>query len=156
MAVRSYLRRYGARLAGPGTDNDDPNASIRRRPDPSSWTALEYTAHVADVIDRTGPVIRRVLVTDEPELSFPQPDEVHADPSWNRLDRTEVLVWLDLATAELASVLESVGPYDWARTARFEWGSEDALGLARTAVHEGSHHLRDIERTLAAVRGRPG
>ncbi|MGI8684731.1 MAG: hypothetical protein ACR2MO_06530 [Acidimicrobiales bacterium] len=45
---------------------------------------------------------------------------------------------------------------DWNRRGRFGPAERDALAVARNAVHEGSHHLRDVQRVLSQVRGRPG
>ncbi|MCA1676351.1 MAG: class II holin family protein, partial [Actinobacteria bacterium] len=59
------------------------------------------------------------------------------------------------ACAELASVLEGVSPDDWTRTGLLAGVPRDALTMARDGVHEGSHHLRDVHRVLATVRGRP-
>ena len=154
VAVRSFPRRYRALLATPGSA-DRPDAVFRHRPDPSTWSALEYTAHVADRLDHLGPVIRRIIVEDHPAISVFDSDERAAEQAYNDLDRTEVLGWLDLACAELASVLEDVNPDDWTRTAALAGVPRDVLAVARDGVHEGSHHLRDVHRVLAAVRGRP-
>ena len=51
-------------------------------------------------------------------------------------------------------MLDSYRGDDWTRTATFPWGERDALTTARNAVHEGHHHLRDVERVLGVVRGR--
>jgi hypothetical protein len=128
---------------------------FRRRPGPSTWSALEYTAHVADVLDHLGPAIRRITVEDSPSISFFDSDERAAEKAYNALDRTEVLGWLDLACAELASVLDGVNADDWTRKGLLPAGERDALAVARNGVHEGSHHLRDVQRVLSAVRGRP-
>ncbi len=155
MAVRSFPRRYRALLVTPGSD-DRPDAVFRRRPDPGTWSALEYTAHVADVLDHLGPAIRRITYEDKPSITSFDNDERAAGKGYNELERTEVLGWLDLACAELASVIEGVNADDWTRTGRLDAGERDALTLARNGVHEGSHHLRDVQRVLARVRGRPG
>lgn len=128
---------------------------IRRRPDRSTWSALEYTAHVADVLDHLGPAIRQITVEDEPTITFFDNDERAAQQAYNEQDRAEVLGWLDLTCADLASILSAVPADDWTRIGHFEWGDRDALAIARNAVHEGSHHLRDVERVLAQVRGHP-
>jgi hypothetical protein len=153
-AVRSFPRRFRALLAGPGSAGG-PDAVFRRRPDAATWSALEYTAHVADVLDHLGPAIRRATLEEHPSITFFDNDERAAAQHYNDLDRSEVLGWLDLACAELASVLEDVKADDWARTVRLEAGGSDVLTMARNGVHEGSHHLRDVRRVLAAVRGRP-
>ena len=155
MAVRSFPRRYRALLVTPGSD-DRPDAVFRRRPDPGTWSALEYTAHVADVLDHLGPAIRRITYEDKPSITSFDNDQRAIEKGYNELERTEVLGWLDLACAELASVLEGVNADDWTRTGRLDAGERDALTVARNGVHEGSHHLRDVQRVLARVRGRPG
>ncbi len=153
MAVRSFPRRYRALLVTPGSD-DGPDAVFRRRPDPRTWSALEYTAHVADVLDHLGPAIRRIVVGDNPSITFFENDERAAQQRYNELERAEVLGWLELACAELSSVLEGVRADDWTRTGRLEAGERDAVTVARDGVHEGSHHLRDVQRVLNQVRGR--
>ncbi len=154
MAVRSFPRRYRALIVTPGSE-DRPDAVFRRRPDPKTWSALEYTAHVADVLDHLGPAIRRITYEDNPVITSFDNDERAAEQRYNELDRAEVLGWLELACAELASVVEGVNADDWTRTGKLEVGERDALTVARNGVHEGSHHLRDVQRVLAAVRGRP-
>lgn len=155
-AVRSYPRRYRGLLAAPSpADPDAPDHATRRRPDPSTWSALEYTAHVADVIDHLGPAIRRIRLEDEPTITLFDNDERAVQQAYNEMPRAEVLGWLDLACAELASIVEAVDADDWTRIGHFEWGDRTALAMARNAVHEGSHHLRDVQRVLAEVRGRP-
>jgi hypothetical protein len=146
-------------LAVPG-DAEQSDGIFRRRPHPSTWSALEYTAHVADVLDHAGPAIRRIVTEDEPTFTgadHPFPggnDERAVQQDYNGQDRVEVLGWLDLTCADLASILDSVSPDDWRRIGHFPFGDRDALTVARGAVHEGSHHLRDVQRVLADVRGR--
>jgi len=153
VAVRSFPRRYRALLAGPGRA-DAPDDVIRRRPRSETWSALEYTAHVADMLDHLGPAIRRVTVESGPTITLFDNDRRAAEQAYNSQDRAEVLGWLELACADLASILESVGTDDWRRVGHLESGDRDALALAREAVHEGSHHLRDVQRVLNEVRGR--
>ncbi len=153
VSVRSFPRRYRALLAAPGSA-DGPDAVFRRRPNPSTWSALEYTAHVADRLDHLGPAVRRTTFEDQPVIEVFDSDERAAEKAYNDLDRTEVLGWLDFACAELASVLEAVNADDWTRTALVAGVPRDALTIARDGVHEGSHHLRDVQRVLASVRGR--
>jgi hypothetical protein len=128
---------------------------IRRRPEPSTWSAIEYTAHVADVLDHLGPAIRRIVVEVEPTIAFFDNDTRAVQQAYNTMDRAEVLGWLDMTCEDLASILESVDSDDWTRIGHFDWGDRTALDMARNAVHEGSHHLRDVQRVLSEVRGRP-
>jgi hypothetical protein len=156
VAVRSYPRRYRALLATPDPDDaDSPGHMIRRRPDPSTWSALEYTAHVADVLDHLGPAIRRISVEDGPTITFFDNDERVVQQAYNDMPRAEVLGWLELSCEDLASILDATNADDWSRVGHFAWGDRTALDMARNAVHEGSHHLRDAQRVLSEVRGRP-
>jgi len=82
-------------------------------------------------------------------------EERAASRAYNDLDRVEVLGWLDMTCDELATVIGDVRPDDWTRTALVAGAERDALTLARDGVHEGSHHLRDVQKVLNAVRGRP-
>lgn len=154
VAVRSFPRRYRGLLATPGP-TDAPDAVFRRRPDATTWSALEYTAHVADRLDHLGPSVRRIVYEDHPSIDAFDGDDRAVEHGYNALDRTEVLGWLDIACAELASVLEEVPAGDWTRPGIVAGVERDTIGLARDGVHEGSHHLRDVQRVLAAVRGRP-
>ena len=151
VAVRSYPRRYRALLVTPRSD-DGPDAVFRRRPHPSTWSALEYTAHVADRLDHLGPAILQVTRQNIPTIAGFDGNERAASKAYNDLDRVEVLGGLDMACEELASVIGDVRPDDWTRTALVAGAERDALTLARDGVHEGSHHLLDIGRGLRAVR----
>lgn len=149
VAIRSYPRRYRAELALP--DDADPSV-LFWRPDPGTWSAVEYTAHVADVFDAFVPRLRRVLVADRPELDFWDPDERAAAERYG--DRSPAVVLDALATAAeaLATLLDDVPADGWGRTGRWPWGERDVLTMARNTVHEGSHHLRDVRRVLAVAR----
>jgi len=151
VAVRSFPRRYRALLGSPDTD-DGPDPVIRRQPSAGAWSALEYTAHVADVLDEIGVAVRRITMEDRPLLSVPDPAARVVEKRFNAMDRTEVLGWMELVCASLADVLDGVRADDWTRTGRFDVGERGALAMAREAVHEGSHHLRDVQRVLSEVR----
>ena len=154
VAVRSFPRRYRALLTSPHPEENGESV-VRRRPAPCTWSAVEYTAHVADVFDDLAAAIRKVVVENHPTIHRRDPDERAAEQRYRDWDSTEALFALDHASARLAEVLESVEPADWTRTGTSDRGELDALTLAREAVHEGAHHLRDVERGLRAVRGRP-
>lgn len=152
-AVRSFPRRYRALLTT--FDNDeDPDSLLYRRPQPDVWSAIEYTAHVADTLDYTAPQIRRMLVEDNPVLQAWDPDQRAADERYNERPLRQVVGELETACADLAATLDSVDADDWRRTGRFPYGERDVLTITRNMVHEGSHHLRDVDRVLRSVRGR--
>lgn len=151
VAVRSYPRRYRALLTTLDPD-EDADSVLRRRPAEGTWSALEYTAHVADVIDKLAPAIRRIVVEDNPKIPlFDSEARVDAE-GYNELPVTEALSRLDSSCADMGMTLDCLSAEDWTRTGQFDFGERDALTTARNAVHEGSHHLRDIERILEPMR----
>ncbi|HEX2275399.1 MAG TPA: hypothetical protein VHG90_16165, partial [Acidimicrobiales bacterium] len=76
-------------------------------------------------------------------------------PPYNERPLPQVLSDLETACADLTATLDTVEADGWTRLGRFDYGERSILDLTRNAVHEGSHHLRDIERVLNQVRGRP-
>lgn len=145
VAARSFPRRFRELLA----DVDDK--VLRTRPAPATWSALEYTAHLADTLDWMADTVHAMVIEDEPTIPFYDPDEEAESRHYNDQDVAAVLDHLDAAANRFADVLDRVSPDDWGRTAIFPWGERDALMMARNGIHEGVHHLRDAERGLAKV-----
>ena len=157
VAIRSYPRRYRSALAALLDDDDaeQADAIVRRRPEPEVWSALEYTAHVADVLGGMAPMIREMRVKDSPTIDFVDLGSFAAAER-GELDAEGALRALEQGADELARELDAVGADEWTRVATFPWGERDILATTRNAVHEGSHHLRDVTDVLDAVRGRAG
>jgi hypothetical protein len=149
VALRSYPRRYRETLAFDGGEDD---TVLRTRPEPSVWSALEYTAHVADTYGDFIELFRAWLATGTPGGEGWDPDQRALEQRYNERDPEQVLAELDANATALADVLDDVEPEDWRRTGTFPWGERDVLTMARNGVHEGIHHLRDIENVLARVR----
>ena len=154
LAVRTFPRRYRHLLThfDPDEDVDDV---VRRKPSPDVWSALEYTAHVAEVLDLLAPTIRQIEAEDNPHLYFFDSDKQAQEQGYNNWPLLRVIGDLDSACADLSSAIEFVEPENWGRKGTFDWGEREAIDMARNAVHEGAHHLRDVEKVLTQVRGRP-
>jgi hypothetical protein len=154
VAVRSYPRRFRSLLTT-FDDQEDEEALIRRKPDAGTWSALAYTVHVGDVLSWHADAVRRMLDADDPSIAWPSGDEAAWEAAANAGDREAALDRLAREAERLATALDGVHGDAWTREAEFDWGRRDLLTTARNAVHEGHHHLRDVERVLAAARGRP-
>ncbi len=152
-ALRSFPRRYRALLTGFDHD-EDADSLIRRRPDASAPSALEYAADAADRMDAASPIVRRMAWEDEPSL--PEPGKQRRDDPTPDNERSlrDIISELETTGADLPMVLETLEPEDWSRVAHFPSGDHDILAVVRDAVHVGSHNLRQIERVLSQVRGR--
>ena len=149
-AVRSFPRRY-RELLDDFDDDEDGDDLIRQRPDATTWSALEYTAHVADLLELFGPILRRMTLEDHPTLDFFDSDARAEEKRYNEAAPDMVLARLEAASKALAKIIDGIDPSAWDRTATFPWGDRDALTTARNAVHEGSHHLGDVEKVLELV-----
>lgn len=151
VAVRSFPRRFRQALAA-ARDDDAPDALIRRRPDPQTWSALEYTAHVADRFEGFSDMVRRTYNEERPRLDFFDSDAKAEAGRYNEQDPQLTLERLGAAAERLAAQLDRVDPEGWRREATLPGGDRDLLTIARMAVHEGAHHLRDLDKVLAAAR----
>lgn len=154
MAYRDYgpddvspaVRSFGPRWRELVTPVED--AALRRRPDEDTWSALEYGWHLGSGLSWMADAVEATVAGTDEEIAWfgHEQDVREADPRSRDLD--EVTTRLDGAVARLAVVLSQVDPGGWTCTASFPWGERDVLDTARNAVHEGEHHLRDVERVL--------
>jgi hypothetical protein len=152
VALASFPRRYRQELAGALDDSEAGDALIRRRPAAETWSALEYTAHVADLDEVFADIVDRMYREDKPSLTMFDPDEKAATDRYDEQDPQAVLARLAANTDRLVAAIGRVDADAWHRTASFPWGERDLLTMVRNAVHEGSHHLRDVQHVLAAAR----
>jgi hypothetical protein len=150
-ALRKFGRRYRAPLTRflPGEDGD---SLLRRRPAPGVWSALEYAAHVRDVLGWYDERVRRSLVEDQPSFEGPGPDEAAEEGRYNEQDPATVVDELAANAERLAATLEAVPEGSWDRVHLRHGEERSVLFTARRAAHEGNHHLLDIGRVLRTVR----
>ena len=153
VAVRSFARRYQAPLLR-GLPGEDLDEIVRRSPSPGAWSALEYTAHVRDIFRVFDGRVRSALAGEEVgEMVVDWEGMVAAaSPS---LERKAVADDVSEAATTLATTLSELLATDWELSARNGRGHRMPVrDLALVAVHEGSHHLLDVGRSLRAARGR--
>lgn len=152
-AVRGLGRRYRAALTRflPG---EDPAVIVRARPDPATWSALEYACHTRGALGVLDGRIRTTLTDEEPQLGWWDHEAAAADEAYNDQDPGTVADGLDEAAAHLAETLRSVPAGAWDRAARRGEDRFTVVGLGRYALHEGHHHLLDVGRALRTARGR--
>lgn len=144
--VRSLPPRY-RRAVGAMSD-----AGLRRRPDPRTWSVLEYTCHVRDVYEVYSDRLTRAMNEEHPRLEPMRNEQRALRMQYNLQVPEDVLDSLARQAAHFARLVESVGADQWPRTVTRLPGEERTLlWLARQAAHEGLHHLHDITRVSAAV-----
>jgi hypothetical protein len=114
-----------------------------RRPDPETWSPIEYLCHLRDVYEFTTIRLHRARVEARPRVE-PMYNDLRARRfGYRDRDAAAVLDELDAAVAGCCDELARVD--DLARTVMRQPGEERTTAwLARNAVHEGRHHLCDL------------
>jgi DinB superfamily len=142
----SLVRAAPARFAG---ELQQPIERLRRRPTPSTWSALEYAVHTAEALCFYEDRIARVLSEHRPRLAAYDFGRACDRDRYN--ERT--LAAADAALGEraraLAALLDQIQAAGWARVGIGSDGDERTVDtLARRAAHEVQHHLLDVQRVL--------
>ena len=129
----------------------DPEDVLRRRPSAHSWSALEYTAHVRDVIALWSGALHMLLAEDRPVLPRPDPsiaDEAAAAGGYNALDPTTTAEELVANANRMARKVTTIDADQWGRVIVLGDEEMTAIAVVRKVVHEETHHLLDIHRSL--------
>lgn len=150
-AAPEQLRDLATHLADRVTEASD--TTLRARPAPDTWSALEYACHVRDVLRVQRARLAQALLDDTPTLTPMGRDERAVRDRYNEQDPAAVTTALVGAADALAAAFEDLDTAQWARTAIYTYPepTERSMGwLAQHTVHECRHHLRDVERALAA------
>lgn len=148
--IKSFPRRYTETLEPLG--KEDHEAIIRTRPEPEVWSAIEYAAHVADTLVLFAHIVTEMYTRDSPSIPCWDPDEKAAADRYNEQGKADVLARLTKGATDLVAEAQKVDATGWSRTATFPWGERDLLTMLQNGVHEGVHHLQDIEKVLYQVR----
>jgi hypothetical protein len=130
-----------------------PDAQLRRRPDATTWSALEYLCHLRDVYSMYTIRLYRTRKDDRPILEPMLNDLRAARFRYNKRDVAAVLAELGDDTIGFVDEAARFSDEEWDRVATRLPGEErTARWMVRQAMHEGTHHVRDI----AAVGRRLG
>jgi hypothetical protein len=142
-AIRDLGPRWRALLTGAGE-------RLRVRPEPETWSALEYAAHSRDITALHVFGVEQALTGAEP--TFPAIDPGLADSTaanYNSESVDAVLDALDEHACRLASVADDAGEGAWSRGITLGDDRSDVRWLLEHALHDSTHHLQDVERGLS-------
>ncbi|MBN9113280.1 MAG: DinB family protein [Pseudonocardia sp.] len=134
--VRSALPAYRAALAAP---------DARRRPDPATWSALEYGCHVRDVFRIFHERLTLMLREDDPVFADWDQDVTAREDRYDLQDPEMVSADLTEAGERIAAAWDAVHDDQWDRPARRSNGSVFTVGsFSRYFLHDVEHHLHDL------------
>jgi Mycothiol maleylpyruvate isomerase N-terminal domain len=125
---------------------------LLRRSEPSTWSPLEYAAHVSEAVPWYVGRVQKVLGEAEARLTAFDWDQAASDGNYRQRDVETVTSDLRRACAALAELARSVSEEDLARTGIGSDGTPRTVQvLLARAGHELAHHELDIRRGVAAA-----
>ena len=118
---------------------------VRERPEPSTWSTLEYAAHVRDVHRVFAERVGAMLAHDDPAFPNWDQDATAVESDYASQDPAEVDVELIEAAGTVAGLYALVTAETAHRTGRRSNGSRFTITtLGRYHLHDVVHHLHDV------------
>lgn len=134
--IRGTVAGYQAALA-----RDD----ARQRPEPQTWSPLEYSAHVRDVHRTCSERMRLMLTQENPTFPNWNQDDTALAERYDLQDPAVVSRELAEIAEQTARVYETITPADLGRSGLRSNGSEfTVLTLGQYHLHDVVHHLVDL------------
>jgi hypothetical protein len=131
-----------------------PDQQLRQRPNPETWSILEYVCHLRDVYAATAIRLYRTRTEDRPALEPVFNDLRATGFHYNSRNLPAVLDEMADNVDGIRAEVDRVPDGGWDRQAtRRPDEVRTARWLLRQAMHEGSHHLGDIAAVARRVSG---
>lgn len=120
-------------------------SDVRDRPEPDTWSPLEYACHVRDVLRIYLERLDLMLTEDGPHYPNWDQDATAIEDRYDRAEPAAVAAELTRAAAALADRFDEVAPDQYARTGfRSDGASFTIDTFARYFIHDPVHHLWDV------------
>jgi hypothetical protein len=121
-------------------------ADIRIRPNEATWSPLEYSAHVRDVLRIYRERIGLMVNTVDPLYANWDQDAAAVAAAYNRQDPAVVATELADAASALADDFDALSSADWTRVGRRSDGARFSVSsISRYLLHDLEHHLWDVD-----------
>lgn len=126
---------------------------LSRRPSADVWSPLEYGCHVRDVLIAQRERLFLALVEDTPSFAPIYRDHRVVLARYAEENPAHVSTEIAFAAEMVAWAFNGLDLSAWDRTCIYNFpepSERSLLWLAQHTLHEGRHHLRDIQRILDA------
>lgn len=137
------------------TDGLTPK-ELRTAPEQDEWSVNGVLAHLRSCADVWGDGIRTILARDHPTFRAIDPRTWITRTDYPDLEFQPSFHAFATQRADLLTVLEPLGPDDWARAATVTGAGapleRTVLSFAQRLARHERTHLRQIDRTVDAVR----
>ncbi|GAA3878305.1 DinB family protein [Leifsonia kafniensis] len=118
---------------------------VRERPNSTTWSALEYAAHVRDVFSVFTARLELMLAQDNPDFANWDQDATALAERYDEQDPQVVATELADAAQHAAESFALVPEAELGRTGRRSDGAVFTVSsLGRYFVHDPVHHLHDV------------
>jgi len=125
---------------------------VRTRPAPTTWSPLEYAAHVRDVFRVYTERLDLMLTRDAPDYPNWDQDATAVAERYAEQDPARVAAELTEAAERLAAAFAAVEGDQWQRTGTRGDGAHFTVDtFARYLVHDPIHHLHDASGATGAT-----
>src|SRR5215472_1091190 len=119
---------------------------LRAHPRAGSWSALEYSCHVRDVLRFQRDRVVLAQVTATPEFTSMRRDDRAVEEHYNEQDPADVAGQIAIAASDFAGALRSLNAAGWQRTGVYPWPVREVRSvewIGQRTAHELAHHLFD-------------
>ncbi|ALE91875.1 methyltransferase type 12 [Arthrobacter alpinus] len=121
-------------------------ANVDQRPNESTWSVLEYGAHVRDVFEVFEGRLALMLEQENPHFANWGQDQAALEGNYATLDPAQVAAELVQNGHDAASAFGAVAPELWNRRGLRSNGAEfTILTLSGYFIHDVIHHLHDVD-----------
>ncbi|MGG5175360.1 DinB family protein [Pseudarthrobacter sp. J1763] len=135
--VRDMIPRWEAVLQRP---------TVAVRPNESTWSPLEYAAHVRDVFELFEQRLSLMLNDDDAHFANWDQDATAIEKDYAHEDPARVANQLRATGSSAADAFEAVRPDQFERTGLRSNGSAfTVVTLAQYFGHDVVHHLKDVD-----------
>ena len=151
--ILSLGPRFTSVLMSAWTDSSDA-VRLTRRPRADVWSAVEYGCHVRDVLLAQRERLFQALVEEKPAFVPIYRDHRAILAHYGDESPEQVAAELGFAASLAAWAFERLDPSAWRRTCIYNFpepSTRTLLWLAQHTLHEGEHHLLDIERNIGST-----
>jgi DinB superfamily len=127
---------------------------LRVRPEPETWSALEYAAHSRDITALHVFGVEQALTEDEPSYPAIEADTLieSSATTYHDEDPDAVVAQLDREARRLGASAADAGAARWSRGITIGDERSTVRRLLEHALHDSLHHLDDVKRGLKALR----
>jgi hypothetical protein len=130
-------------------------AQLRTAPEPDAWSANDVLAHLRACADVWGDAIAAILAEDHPTLRAVDPRNWMERTEYLAVDFRSSLRAFTAQRGDLLSILESLPPEAWMRTALVRGAGvpleRSVLSYAQRLGRHERTHLKQVARIIKAV-----